>query len=351
MTEPSRPPPARSARKPIAFVVAGVALLAVVVGLVSLRRALSSVGAPRDDDGRARESSAPPPTAPSAMGAGPPAETTAPSLRTPPSPAPEIAARAQSLVNRLAGLWAPGRVLTADEQREVAGLEEQLAALGDAAVTALAARLDARRDEPAARELLFNVLRKLPGPAVDGALAAAARTPKAGDSPGMRTMAIESLAARRTDQAFTTLSDIAHHDPELPSRPLIPGPRDPSDTSTELPDETVFSPRMQAMSALAATRDPRAIAVLTDAARTAPDESLRMEAARSLQPFQADPRATEALRTAARTDPSAYVRLAALHSLEGATDPSLAPLLTHLAAHDPDAGVRLLASRLQTSYR
>jgi HEAT repeat protein len=167
----------------------------------------------------------------------------------------------------------------------------------------------------------------------------------------MRTMAIESLAGRPTEGALATLGDIARNDPDLPARPLITSPRDPRDTSTELPDETVFSPRMQAMSALASTRDPRAVAVLADVVKSGPDEALRMEAARNLGGLRADPRAGEVLRAAAASDPSAYVRLAALHALHGAADPSLAPLLEDIAARDRDAGVRILAQQLLTDLR
>jgi hypothetical protein len=162
----------------------------------------------------------------------------------------------------------------------------------------------------------------------------------------MRTMAIESLAARPTAGALAALGDIARNDPDLPARPLITAPRDPGDTSTELPDETVFSPRMQAMSALAATRDPKAVAVLADVVKSGPDESLRMEAARNLEPLRTDARAGEVLRAAAAGDPSPYVRLAALHALHGASDPSLPAVLETIAARDRDAGVRLLAKQL-----
>jgi HEAT repeat protein len=102
---------------------------------------------------------------------------------------------------------------------------------------------------------------------------------------------------------------------------------------------------MQAMAALAETRDPRAVTALVEVSRQGPDEALRMEAARHLGNLRQDPRAAEALR-AATADSSAYVRLSALHGLEGSTDPALPGLLAQLAAHDRDAGVRLLAQRL-----
>ncbi len=208
--------------------------------------------------------------------------------------------------------------------------------------------MDAGRDAPAARELLFNGLRKLPGEVAERRLVGEAK--RAGQ-PAMRTMAIESLAARPTPGALAALGDIARNDPELPARPLIAGPRDPTDTSTELPDETVFSPRMQAMSALASTRDPRAVPTLVDVMKNGPDEALRMEAARELAALDADPRAGEALRTATTSDPSAYVRLAALRSLSGVNDPSLPALLETIATRDRDAGVRLLAGQLLADLR
>lgn len=262
-----------------------------------------------------------------------------------PGPAQDVEQQvlARSLVARLAALFVLGRVLSDEEQREIAEIEARLTSLGDTAVAALGARLDLGKDAPGARELLFNVLRRLPGEAVEPRLVAEAR---GSGQPAMRTMAIESLAARPTETALGALSEIARHDAELPVRPLITTPRDPSDTSTELPDETVFSPRMQAMSALASTRHPRAVAVLADVLANGPDESLRMEAARNLEALASDPRATESLRMAAANDASPFVRLAALHALQGAHDPALAAVLEGIVARDPDAGVRILATRL-----
>ena len=108
---------------------------------------------------------------------------------------------------------------------------------------------------------------------------------------------------------------------------------------------------MQAMSALASTRDPRAVPTLVDVMKNGPDEALRMEAARELAALDADPRAGEALRTATTSDPSAYVRLAALRSLSGVNDPSLPALLETIATRDRDAGVRLLAGQLLADLR
>ena len=161
-------------------------------------------------------------------------------------------------------------------------------------------------------------------------------------------MAMDALAARKTDRAFAALAGIARTDPDLPARPLIAQPRRPDDTSMELPDEQVFTPRMQAMAALAGTSDERAVPVLAEVARLGPDESLRMEAARHLGSLRDDPRAAEALRAAAG-DQSAYVRLAALHGLQGSADPAVPELLARIAQHDADAGVRMLAQQTLTN--
>jgi hypothetical protein len=192
------------------------------------------------------------------------------------------------------------------------------------------------------RERLVGRLRGLPGRAAEDALIAEA---KGGPQPSTRTMAMDALAERRTDRAFEALATIARNDPDLPAKPLIAQPRRPDDTSVELPDEQTFTPRMQAMAALAGTGDGRAVPVLAEVARQGPDESLRMEAARHLGGLRDDPRAAEALRAAA-SDPSAYVRLAALHSLARSSDPALPELLARIAQNDSDAGVRLLAQQL-----
>jgi HEAT repeat protein len=121
------------------------------------------------------------------------------------------------------------------------------------------------------------------------------------------------------------------------------------DSTTELPDETVFTPRMQAMEALASTEDPRSTATLTFILRSERDESLRMQAARYLGRFNADPDVAGSLLNAAGSDASPYVRLAALQSLEGLQAEALVPILTRIAAGDSHGGVRLLATRILTS--
>ena len=99
----------------------------------------------------------------------------------------------------------------------------------------------------------------------------------------------------------------------------------------ELPDEDLFTPRMQAMQALAQRRELRAGEVLAELVRTGPDESIRMEAARHLERFSEQPRPREALRIAATSDSSPYVRLAALQSLKPTVDATLAPVLERRA--------------------
>lgn len=197
------------------------------------------------------------------------------------------------------------------------------------------------------RERLVGLLRAMPGPAAEEQLIAEAR---GGPQPSTRSMAIDALAERKTARSIEALADIARNDPNLPARPLIAQPRRPDDTSTELPDEQNFTPRMQAMAALAGTGDPRAVSTLAEVAKLGPDESLRMEAARHLGGLRDDPRAAEALR-AAVADPSAYVRLSALHSLQRSTDPAVPALLARLAEQDPDAGVRLLAGQVLANLR
>jgi hypothetical protein len=246
-------------------------------------------------------------------------------------PAPGASDAAARLVQRLL------------DEPEGSDAAEALLALGPGAAAAIIARLDRGGVAGHARERLFNTLRKLPGAAVEERLAQEARS---GPPGATRSMAMDALAERRTARAFEALATVARTDPELPAQPFLVERRDPAEPATELPDERAFTPRMQAMAALAGTGDARAVPILAEVTRTGPDESLRMEAARHLGSFRADPRAAEALRAAAAADPSAYVRLAALHSLRGSTDPALPALLARIAAEDRDAGVRLLAQQV-----
>jgi hypothetical protein len=333
MTQPA--PPASSRIPPAVVAVAGLLLIAVALFVVVSRaRAPEPPAAARED--QAAETA----VAPEAVPAPPSRPAAVPAAG---APSDQEVEAARALVARLAELLTPGRALSDEERREIEAIEGRLLAMGDAGVAAIIARLDGGKDAPGGRELMFNLLRRMPGEAVERRLVAEAR---GSQQPSLRTMAIESLAARPTEGALAALGDIARNDPDLPARPLITALRDPGDTSTELPDETVFSPRMQAMSALASTRNPKAVAVLADVVKSGPDESLRMEAARNLGPLRTDPRAGEVLRAAASGDPSAYVRLAALHALRGANDPSLPEVLEGIAARDRDAGVRLLARQL-----
>ena len=279
--------------------------------------------------------------------AGPPAHARAALAVTPEvtAAAPVIAAvddggAPRALVARLMALYS-----STAEETELAALEARLLALGESAVAPLLERLE--RGGPASdRQRLFNLLRQLPGRAVEDRLIQEAR---GGGQEVMRTMAIESLGARQSDRALEALALIAHNDPTLPARPLITAPRSADDTSTELPDEEVFTPRMQAMAVLAATRHPRAVGALVDVVRFGTDESLRMEAARHLGSLRDDARAAATLLAAASTDPSPYVRLAALHSLSGSNDPALPAALQAIAARDRDAGVRALARQVLAS--
>jgi len=222
--------------------------------------------------------------------------------------------------------------------------------MGEPAAPALIQRIDAlgKSAGEARRGRLFDILRHLPGKAAEDRLIREAR---AGSAGAVRTLAIEALGVRNGARVVDALARIAETDPELPERPLITSPRDPSDTSIELPDETVFTPRMQAMAALAATHEPRAGEVLTGVLHDGPNEALRMEAASRLAVFREAPGAVEALRSAATADPSPYVRLAALHSLEGANDPALAQVLEGIASRDADAGVRALARQVLAGLR
>jgi len=252
----------------------------------------------------------------------------------------------EALVDRLVDLLT--RDPTDVDEDEIAHLVGALVTEGEVAGALLVARIDALRGVAATRrDRLLDVLRRLPGRAAEDRLIREARSGAADSS---RALAIESLAERRTDRAVDALARIAQTDSEVPRRSLISAPRDPSDTSTELPDEVVFTPRMKAMSALASTHEPRAAEVLTGVLRDGPDESLRMEAARHLETMREMPGTVDALRAAAAGDPSAYVRLSALHALAQSNDRTLVPLLQAIATRDIDAGVRALASRVLTSF-
>jgi HEAT repeat protein len=252
-------------------------------------------------------------------------------------PAPPSAVTGAALVERLLALG---------EGREVQDVERTIVSMGEGAVPLVIARLSRGGVGGERRERLIELLRQLPGAAAEERLALEARS---GPQDSTRTMAIDALASRGNDRALETLAAIARTDPKLPATPLIAQPRDPNVPSTALPDEQTFTPRMQAMAALAETKDPRALAVLIELVRSGADESLRMEAARDLGALRADPRAAAALRTAAATDVSPYVRLAALHALNGSGDPALAPILAQIIAEDRDAGVRALALQVQAS--
>lgn len=248
-------------------------------------------------------------------------------------------ARAASLVEDLRRLWA--RSIDTRED-ETGRLEEMLVSMGDAAAKAIALQIDRASDGPA-RHRMFDLLRRVPGPWAERKLIEEARW---GPSASSRSASIEALAERKSAAAIDALDAIAKSDPKVLRSPLMAMPRDPNDTSTDVPDEVVFTPRMHAMAALAATRDPRATDVLAQVLRDQPDESLRMEAARDLTQLTGQREATDALLSSAESDRSAYVRLAALHALAGSDAPAMASVLQRIALRDGDAGVRLLAQRL-----
>jgi hypothetical protein len=263
-----------------------------------------------------------------------------------PRPGPSATERAAVLVEQLAALFAKKDSEQGEEP--IARLSAELVSLGEAAGPLLVQRIDALGGAAATsqRDRLLDVLRRVPGKTAEDRLIKEARWGRAESS---RALAIDALAERRTERAVDTLSRIAETDADLPAKPLITSPRDPNDPSTELPDEVVFTPRMQAMAALAATGDPRAAQILTGVLRDGPDESLRMEAARNLESLRDAPGTVDALRIAVTTDPSPYVRLASLHALAGTTDRSLGPMLQAIAERDRDAGVRALAQQVLAS--
>lgn len=262
---------------------------------------------------------------------------------TSPAPPPKApATAAELLTEQWFALVGSARALSEEEERQAQAWEEQLLSMGEGAVTPVIARLNGST-LPAARDRLFNLLRRLPWPAVEARVIEEARQ---GKQSSTRAMAFESLGQQKTPTAVAALSDVALTDPDLPAAPLIAEPRNPNDPSTELPDEKVFTPRMKAMAALANTGDPKAVQVLAELARTGPHESIRLEAARNLGLLRDNPAALEALKLAAASDPAAYVRLSALHALKGANDPSLATLAGQIAASDADKGVRILAAQV-----
>jgi HEAT repeat protein len=263
----------------------------------------------------------------------------------PPPRGASAADMATRVVDEVAALLARDPEVPAEDLAE---LQAELVALGEVAAEALIRRIDGlpRGTPTLQRERLLDLLRLLPGRAAEDRLIREARS---GSSDSSRALAIVALGDRRSPRAIDALARIVETDAALPEHALITAPREPGDTSTELPDEVIFTPRMQALSALAATREVRAGEVLSGVLHDGPHESLRMEAARHLETFRESASALDALRTAATADPSPYVRLAALHALAGSTDPGLAPVLEAIALRDADAGVRALARQMHAS--
>jgi hypothetical protein len=318
-------------------IAAALAITAIGAGVLLLARLR---------DGRMADTTIAPPA--------PAAKTTRPlpSFRpVDPAPADPIANRAgdddaadaDAIIDRLIALLDGGKSLSAEDRRALELLQQQLLGRGAAAAPALIARMDAAATSPSAREVLFQALRQLPGKlAFDRVVATALAAPQ----PALRTMAIETLAQQRGEEALRTLAVVARNDPDLPARPLMGRPRDPADPSTDLPDERKFTPRMQAMAALATVKDATAREVLLEVLATGPDESLRIEAARNLAGMFEDRRVSAGLLRSAASDPAGYVRLAALHALARSTDVALLPELTRISTSDPDTGVRVLAQQL-----
>jgi HEAT repeat protein len=258
-----------------------------------------------------------------------------------PTPHGARASLAEQLMERLLGLLEQAG--QEDDTEEIARLRSELLGLGEGAAGPLLARLSSEQDTTR-RDLLLDLLRSVPGHAAESYLIEQARSARAGSS---RSIAMDALAERGSDQALQALADITATDPELPSRPLVVSERrGVADRSTELPDEVDYTPRMKAMVALAATEDDRAIPVLLRVLQREREESLRMRAVEHLRAWQSHGLVLPALRQAAAQDPSRYVRLAALHALDGADDAKLGELLSEIVERDPDAGVRLLAQRL-----
>lgn len=252
--------------------------------------------------------------------------------------------RAEALAERLLAIWR-GAPSDEDEAHRIAA---ELLALGEAVALPLLAVLE--HEPPGApRDQLFDLLRQVPGPRAEAGLIAEALTTGASVS---RVIAIEALGERGTEAALHALNQIARSDPQVLEQPFVTTTLpDVNDLSTELPDEVVFTPRMKAMAALAASGNARAIPMLASVLREEPDQALRMEAASAMVRLQSDASTVEALTKAALTDRSPYVRLAALHSLTGVLDPGLLEPLTRISTADAHPGVRLLAGRVLARLR
>jgi hypothetical protein len=251
---------------------------------------------------------------------------------------------AEKLAERLLELWrgAPG---DSDEASRTAA---ELLSLGEAAATPLLAVL-AREPRGLPRDRLFDLLRQVPGNAAESGLIAEALATDAGVS---RALAIEALGERGTETALHALNHVARTDPQVLAQPFLTTTvPNVNDASTELPDEVLFTPRMKAMAAMAASGNARAIPMLVAVLGEEPDQALRMEAATALGRLRGDISTVEALIAAALGDRSPWVRLAALHSLSGVLDPALLEPLSRISAGDSHPGVRLLASRVLAQLR
>ena len=250
-----------------------------------------------------------------------------------------VPGRGAALVERLLAAWSSAT----DDDDEASRLASELLSLGEGAAGPLL-RVLARESAGSHRDRLFDLLRQVPGSVAESGLIAEALSTDAGVS---RVIAIEALGERGTDAALAALNQVARTDPEVLVQPFLTTTvPDTNDTSTELPDEVAFTPRMKAMAALGASGNASAIPMLVAVLREEPDQALRMEAATALGRLRSDASAVEALTAAALRDRSPFVRLAALHSLTGVLDPGLLEPLATIAARDSHPGVRVLAARV-----
>lgn len=248
-------------------------------------------------------------------------------------------ARAEALAERLLELWSDA----SGDDDEASRIVAELLSLEEAAAAPLLRVLE-REPPGSVRDRLFDILRQVPGSQAESGLIAEALATDAGMS---RTIAIEALGERGTAAALEALNSVARTDPQVLEQPFLTTTTpDADDLSTELPDEVLFTPRMKAMNALAASGNAAAIPMLAAVLQQEPDQALRMEAATALGRLRSDLSSIEALAAAALADRSPYVRLAALHALAGVLDPGLVEPLGRVAAGDGHPGVRLLASRV-----
>ena len=285
-----------------------------------------------------------------------PAPPPAPPARLPPA-APAAAgpgddrqaAVARSLIARLAELYIPGRTLTDEERSEIAALEARLVALGDVAIAALIARLDGGKDAPGARELMFNVLRRLPGEVVERRLVAEAKRSQQpadaddGDRIARRAAdrARAGRAGRHRAQRSRAAGARADHDAARSQGHVDRAPR----------RDRVLAAHAGDVGAGGDERSARG----RRAGRRRQERSGRSAAHGSgAQPGGAARGSPGGARSCARRRRRTLRRTSGWRRCIRCTVPaiaSLAPLLEGIAARDRDAGVRVLAQQLLTDLR